>query len=113
MIEKQTGRRIKRLKTDNGMEFCSGEFNKYCKDQDIMRHLTVPGTPQQNDVVERMNRTLLERARCMLSHSDLEKKFWVEAVSIACFLINRSPHTFLELKTPEEVWSGQSAKYDV
>ena len=46
LVEKQTGKQIKRLRTDNGLEFCSGEFNSFCKDQGIVRHLTVRDTPQ-------------------------------------------------------------------
>ena len=75
LIEKQTGKKIKRLRTDNGLEFCSGEFNEFCKNEGIARHCTVRHTPQQNGVAERMNRTLLERARCMLSHAGLSKDF--------------------------------------
>ena len=112
LVEKQTGKQIKRLRTDNGLEFCSGEFNNFCKDQGIVRHLTVRDTPQQNGVAERMNRTLLEKARCMLSNAGLGKKFWAEAVSTACFIVNRCPHTFIGLRTPEEVWSGKPASYD-
>ena len=46
MIEKQTGKQVKRLCTDNRLEFCSGEFNSFCQIEGIVRHLTVPGTPQ-------------------------------------------------------------------
>ncbi|KAG9454463.1 hypothetical protein H6P81_007367 [Aristolochia fimbriata] len=102
VIEKQTGRQIKRLKIDNGLEFYSGEFNKFCNDEGIVRHHTVRHTPQQNDITERMNRTLLERARCMLSNAGLGKDFWAEATSMTCYLVNRSPSTAIECKTPEE-----------
>lgn len=60
MIEKQTGKQVKRLRTDNGLEFCNDEFNEFCKNKGIARHRTVRMTPQQNGVAERMNRTLLE-----------------------------------------------------
>jgi transposase InsO family protein len=73
LIENQTGKKIKRLRTDNGMEFCVGEFNKFYKDEGIARHRTVSHTPQQNGVVEQMNRTLLERARCLLSNIGLSR----------------------------------------
>ncbi|KAG8481664.1 hypothetical protein CXB51_026499 [Gossypium anomalum] len=66
MIEKQTGKQIKYLRTDNGLEFCSDEFNRLCKSEGIVRHLTVRHTPQQNGVAERMNRTIMEKVRCML-----------------------------------------------
>lgn len=45
LIEKQTGKRIKRLRTDNGLEYCSGEFDEFCKNEGIVRHRTVRKTP--------------------------------------------------------------------
>ena len=47
----------------------------------------------------------------MLSNAGLERRFWAEAVSTACYLINRGPHTGIHLKTPYEMWSGKSADY--
>ncbi|GKV50375.1 hypothetical protein SLEP1_g57082 [Rubroshorea leprosula] len=111
LIEKQTGKQIKRLRTDNGLEYCSGEFDTFCKNNGIVRHCTVRMTPQQNGVAERMNRTLLERARCILSNAGLSKDFWAEAVNHASYLVNRSPSTAIGLKTPEELWSGSPADY--
>lgn len=93
--------------SDNGLEFCEGEFREFCKNDEIFRHLTVRKIPQQNGVAEHMNRTLLERARCMLSNAGLSREFLLaEAFSTAYYLVNRSPHSSLEFKTPEEVWSG-------
>ncbi|KAJ4715440.1 Retrovirus-related Pol polyprotein from transposon TNT 1-94 [Melia azedarach] len=105
------GRRSKGLRTDNGLEFCWSEFDEFCKNEGIARHHTVRDIPQQNGVAERMNQTLLERARCMLSNAELTRRFWAEAVSTACYLINRGPHTGINLKTPFEVWSGKPADY--
>ena len=113
LVENQTGKKIKRLRTDNGLEFCSSEFNEFCKDAGIARHHTIRHTPQQNGVAERMNQTLLERARCMLSNAGLARKFWVEAVNTACYLINRGPHTGIDCKTPYEVWSNKLADYSL
>ena len=98
LVENQTGKKIKRLKTDNGLEFCSGEFNEFCEQHGIARHRKVAKTPQQNGVAERMNRTLLERAMCMLSNAGLGKEFWAEAVNTASYLINMSPSTALSVK---------------
>ena len=53
MVEKQTSKYVKCLRTDNGLEFCSDEFNNFCKVHEIMRHRTVRYTPQQNGVAER------------------------------------------------------------
>jgi transposase InsO family protein len=108
LLENQTSRKIKVLRTDNGGEFCSTEFDKFCKENGIERHKTTPYTPQQNGVAEWMNRTLMERARSMLSGVNLEKKFWVEVVATACYLINRSPTSSLVDKTPMEVWMGKN-----
>ncbi|KAI3779398.1 hypothetical protein L2E82_09115 [Cichorium intybus] len=111
MVENQTGKKVKKLRTDNGMEFCSNEFNSYCKLEGIVRHYTVSHTPQQNGVAERMNRTIISKARCMLSNARLSKRFWAEAASTACYLINMSPSIPLDKKTPIEVWSGSPANY--
>ena len=45
LVEKQTGRRVRRLRTDNGLEFCSEEFERNCKEEGIARHKTTTGTP--------------------------------------------------------------------
>nr|ABA93547.1 retrotransposon protein, putative, Ty1-copia subclass [Oryza sativa Japonica Group] len=63
MVERQTERKVKILHTDNGMEFCSNIFKSYCKSEGIVRHYTVPHTRQQNGVAERMNRTIISKAR--------------------------------------------------
>ncbi|GAA0182094.1 hypothetical protein LIER_30321 [Lithospermum erythrorhizon] len=47
----------------------------------------------------------------MLSNTGLDRKFWAEAISTACYLINRGPYTCINLKTPYELWSGKSADY--
>ncbi|GJV93371.1 retrotransposon protein, putative, ty1-copia subclass [Tanacetum coccineum] len=91
MVETQTGKKVKKLRTDNGMEFCSNEFNSYCKSKGIVRHYTIPHTPQQNGVVERMNRTIISKARCMLSNAGLSKRFWAEAASTAYLRIFGCP----------------------
>ena len=75
MIEKQTDRQIKCLRIDNGLEFCSHEFNDFCKKEGILRHLTVPGTPQKNGVAERMNRTLMENVRCIVTPKIFRLKY--------------------------------------
>ena len=77
----------------------------------IKRHRTVVHTPQQNGLAERMNRTILERVRCMLLGAHLPKSFWGEAVSTALYLINRCPSTGIGLKTPMEMWNGKPADY--
>ena len=111
MIERQTEKKVKVLRTDNGGEFCSDVFDDYCRKEGIVRHHTIPYTPQQNGVAERMNRTIISKARCMLSNAHMNKRFWAEAANTACYLINRSPSIPLNKKTPIEVWSGTPADY--
>ncbi|GJT52209.1 retrotransposon protein, putative, ty1-copia subclass [Tanacetum coccineum] len=113
LVENQTGRKLKKLRTDNGLEFCNQEFNNLCKESGIARHLTVAGTPQQNGLAERMNRTLLNKVRCLLIQSGLPDLFWAEATVKAAYLINRSPSTALEKKTPMDLWLGHLANYEM
>ena len=93
------------------MEFCFDEFNAFCKAEGILRHLIVRHTPQQNDVAERINRTLMEKVHCMHSNIGLPKSFWAEVASTACFLVNRSPSSAIDKKTPKEVWFGTPIDY--
>ena len=111
MVERETGRALKSIRSDNGGEYTSNEFKDYCSTHGIRHEKTIPGTPQHNGVAERMNRTILEKVRCMLKTANLSKRFWAEAVSAACYLINRSPSAPLDFETPEGVWTGKSSSY--
>lgn len=105
-------RRISRLRCDNGGEYRGKRFKQFCKSKGILQEFTVPYTPEQNGVSERMNRTLVERARAMLQDSGIEKFFWEQAIQTAAFLVNRSPTNALDAnKTPFEMW--ESRKPDV
>ncbi|KAM1649747.1 hypothetical protein ACFXTN_002536 [Malus domestica] len=113
MIENQTGKKIKVLRSDNGGEYTSDPFLKVCREEGIVKHFTVRDTPQQNGVAERLNRTLLEKVRCMLAQSGLSKAFWAEAITYACHIINRLPSSAIEGKTPIEKWTKKRASdYD-
>ena len=107
MVENETGLKIKRVRSDNGGEYKDNRFRELCANNGIKMEKTVPMTPQQNGVAERMNRTLNERARSMRIHAGLPKMFWAEAVNTAAYLINRGPSIPLDGKIPEEVWSGK------
>ncbi|KAL5806884.1 hypothetical protein ACOSQ4_029617 [Xanthoceras sorbifolium] len=107
MVENETGLKIKRLRSDNGGEYRDSRFREFCANSGIKIEKTVPMTPQQNGVAERMNRTLNERARSMRLHAGLPKMLWAEAVNTAAYLINRGPSVPLDGGIPEEVWSGK------
>uniref|UniRef100_A0A7N2LG47 Integrase catalytic domain-containing protein n=1 Tax=Quercus lobata TaxID=97700 RepID=A0A7N2LG47_QUELO len=111
MVETETGLKVKCLRSDNGGEYIDGGFSEYCAAQGIRMEKTIPGTPQQNGVAERMNRTLNERARSMRLHAGLPKTFWADAVSTAAYLINRGPSVPMEFRLLEEVWSGKEVKF--
>ena len=111
MVERETGRSLKCLRSDNGGEYTSQQFRDYCAKHGIRHEKTVPGTPQHNGVAERMNRTIMEKVRCMLRTAKLSKQFWGEAVMTACHLINRSPSVPLGLDVAERVWTGKAVSY--
>ena len=106
MVEKSSGLEIKKIRSDNGGEYTSKEFEEHLKSFGTQHELTIPKTPQQNGVAERMNRTLVESVRSMLADSQLPKRFWAEALATAVYLRNRSPATAVKGKTPYEVWTG-------
>ncbi|XP_057802878.1 uncharacterized protein LOC131018175 [Salvia miltiorrhiza] len=101
------GVRIARMRSDHGREFENAAFTKFCEKKGIFQEFSAPKTPQQNGVVERKNRTLVEMARVMLASKKLAQRFWAEAVSTACHINNRvniKPGTF---KTPYEILRGK------
>ena len=105
-VEKQSGKTIKCLRSDNGGEYMNNDFENYLRECGIKRQLAVPYTPQQNGVAERANRTLVEMARAMLIHSGLNEHFWAEALKTAVYIRNRTTTKILCDKTPFEVWNG-------
>jgi hypothetical protein len=105
--ENQLERKMKVLRSDNGKEYVNNELKAYLESTGVRHQLTIPYTPQQNGVAERTNRTIVEKARSLLSDAGLPKAYWAEAVSTAVYLINRTPTRVLNFKTPEEVWTGR------
>ena len=95
---------VNSLRSDNGGEYQSNAFKKYCSDKGIHQQFTNPHCPQQNGVSERFNRTIVESARSMIFHAKLPLKFWAEAVNTVVYLRNRSPSSYLNGRTPFEFW---------
>ena len=105
--------KIGTLRTDNGGEYVSKEFEDYLKSKGIHHQLTVPYSPEQNGVAERMNRTLMESARSMMAHAGLPNRYWAEAVATATYVKNRTPTTAIrEARTPYECWYNRKPKLD-
>ena len=80
LVEKSSRRKIKTLRSG---EYTSTEFASYLIKEGIKHELTIPHTPQQNGVAERLNHTLIEGVRTMLADSKLPHRFWAEALSTA------------------------------
>ncbi|KAM2937487.1 hypothetical protein FF1_037375 [Malus domestica] len=107
MVELQSGFKIKCLRSDRGGEFTSYEFNKLCEDAGIQRQLSMAYTPQQNGVVERKNRAVVEMAKAMLHDKGLPYYLWAESVLTAVYILNRCPTRALGEVTPFEAFSGR------
>ena len=103
MVEREKEKPLKCLRSDNGGEYTSNEFKSYCSEKGIRHEKTAPGTPQQNGVAERMNRTIVEKIRCMSRMANLPKSFWGEAIVTACYLINRSSSIPLDFDISKRV----------
>ena len=102
LIELDSKVPVRAIRSDNGTEFKNQLLNDFCSDKGISRQYSSPITPQQNGVVERKNRTLIEAARTMPSESRLPMYFWAESVNIACYTQNRNPINKDLMKTPYE-----------
>ena len=89
LVEKSSGQKLKVLRTDNGGEYTSAKFETYMKSEGIRHEYTVPKTPEQNGVAERLNRTLIENVRSMLIDSKMPHNFWAEALCTAVAIFEK------------------------
>ena len=86
LVENQTSRHIRALRSNNGGEFESNSFNEFCSEAGICRKLIVPYNPQQNGVAERNKKTICETAKAMLHDQDLSSYLWVDATTTAVYI---------------------------
>lgn len=107
LVENVTGKRIKILRSDNGGEYDSHKFVDFCKSRGIYIQRSIPRTPEQNGVAERLNRTLCESARTMLKSANLPNSLWGEAIATATHIHNRSQTSAAGNITPYEHWYGR------
>nr|GFB01554.1 hypothetical protein [Tanacetum cinerariifolium] len=98
---------VRFVRTDNGTEFVNKTLTDYFQSLGITHQTSVPRTPQQNGVVERRNRTIMESARTMLIFAKAPMFLWAEAVATACHTINRSLVYTLHGKTYYELLKGK------
>lgn len=86
MVENQQSKKIQVLRTDSGCEYCSNEFENYLKSEGIVHQKMNLYTSEQNGLAERSNRTIVEKARCLLFDAELKKELWVKAANKAVYL---------------------------
>lgn len=107
-IHTQFSVKIKAIRSDNGSEF---NMSSYFASQGIIHKKSCVETPQQNSVVERKHRHLLNVTRALLFHSKLPKCFWSHAMLYATYIINRLPTPVLQHKSPFELLYDQPPTY--
>jgi hypothetical protein len=105
LLQTQKDKTIKVIRTDNGKEYVNEQLGSYLRDKGIKHEHSMPCTPQQNGEAERLNRTLLEKARPMLSEAQLPLDMWAEAVVTANYLRTVSPVKG-KAQTPWELYYG-------
>jgi transposase InsO family protein len=104
--QNEFGLRIKKIRSDNGTDFKNSQIEGFLE-EGIKHEFSSPYTPQQNDVVERKNRTLLDMARTMLDEYKIPDRFWGEAINIVCYSINRLYLHRILKKTSYELLIGK------
>jgi hypothetical protein len=105
--QNEFGLRIKKIRSDNGTEFKNSQIEGFLEDEGIKHEFSSPYTPQQNRVVERKNRTLLDMARTMLDEYKTPDRFSAEAINTACYSINRLYLHRILKKTSYELLTGK------
>jgi hypothetical protein len=105
--QNEFGLRIKKIRSDNGTKFKNSQIEGFLEEEGIKHEFSSSYTPQQNGVVERNNRTLLDMARTMLDEYKTSDRFWAEAINIACYSINRLYLHRILKKTSYELLTGK------
>nr|GEZ62369.1 retrovirus-related Pol polyprotein from transposon TNT 1-94 [Tanacetum cinerariifolium] len=107
MIQVRLNVPVRRIRTNNGTEFVNQTLRDYYEEVGISHETSIARSLQQNEVVERRNRTLIEAARTMLIYAQASLFLWAEAVATACFTQNRSTIRLRHGKTPYELMHGK------
>ncbi|CAI7767992.1 unnamed protein product [Closterium sp. NIES-53] len=114
MVERESGKRVKAIRSDHGGEFLGVEFRSWLKRHGIKQQLTTAYTPQSNGVADRANRTIIEGWRTILVDSGLPLRFWPLAIGHATTIKNRVlTHVGGQHWVPMEKWSGKKPLVDM
>ncbi|KMQ84486.1 copia protein [Lasius niger] len=104
---KADGYQIKKLRTDNGLEFCNVEVYEFLREKSIKHETSTPRAPEQNGFIERQNRTIVESAKSMMHSRNIPRCLWAEAANTAVYVKNRTASETLGGSTPFEKWFGE------
>lgn len=107
-IEREKGRKVKRFRTDNRLEYCNKQLTDFFEDTGIKYEKFNVEIPQMNGIAELINRTLMDLVRLMLKSAKLPQKFWAEAVVTAAYIRDRVGHTSIKGDVPLAIWTGRT-----
>lgn len=107
-VEREKGEKVKRFRTDNGLEYCNKVLTDFFKNTGIKHEKSNVETPQMNGIAERINRTLMDLVRSMLKSAKLPQKFWAEAVVTAAYIRDRVGHTSIKGDVPLAIWTNRT-----
>ncbi|CAI7770390.1 unnamed protein product [Closterium sp. NIES-53] len=114
MVERESGKRVKAIRSDRSGKFLGAEFRSWLKRHDIKQQLTTSYTPQSNGVAERVNQTIIVGGRTILVDSGLPLRFWPLAIRHATVIKNRVlTHVGGQHWVPMEKWSGKKPLLDM
>ena len=105
LAERQTGARLKRLRDDKGSEYISKEMKSWMKERGIMYQETHKAAPYENPIAERYNRTIFDKVRTNLAHTNLPQDLWAECAATVNHCKNRLPHATID-DIPYKRWIG-------
>lgn len=111
--ENITGKKIKTLRTDNGLEFINREVKHLLKEHGICHQRSVVYTPQQNGRAEREMRTIVEAARTMIHSTDMPKTFWAEVVNTAVFVLNKTGTSSVRGTSSIKLWHSKDVNMSI
>jgi transposase InsO family protein len=105
--EKEFEQKLKKVRSDNGSEFKNTNVEEFCDEKGIKHEFSTTYTLEQNGVVERKNKILIEMSRSMLDEYKVSDSFWAEAINTACQASNRLYYHRFFNKTPYELLNGR------
>ncbi|MBW0482254.1 hypothetical protein O181_021969 [Austropuccinia psidii MF-1] len=109
-MENWHNRNIRKIISDKGGEFLNQKYSNLADKNGIVHILSPPETPENNGYSERANRTILERARCLINSSNLTTNYWEEAVNTATFISNLRPTPSRGNTSPHSLWNNTPGK---